>query len=75
MGGPRLCRESLFTGRSNRTLTVAGVGWFLTRPGCHEANAGCGAEPHGVVLSLNRMSEMQRVDVWAPKNDRPLNFK
>ena len=30
------------------TLTAAGVGWFLTRPGCLTASAGFGAEPQGV---------------------------
>ena len=37
------------TGRSAPTLMAAGVGCFLTRPGCPTASAGCGAAPHGLL--------------------------
>lgn len=29
-------------------LLAAGVGWFLTHPGCLTASAGVGAEPQGL---------------------------
>ena len=36
------------------TLPAAGVGWFLTRPGCLTASAGCGAEPQALSKAYNR---------------------
>jgi hypothetical protein len=35
------------TERRDPTLPAAGVGWFLTRPGCPTASAGFGAAPQG----------------------------
>lgn len=37
-------------------LLAAGVGWFLTHPGCLTASAGFGAAPQGVLATRVRHS-------------------
>ena len=53
----RLCRESPLTARSNPTLRAAAGGMvFHPAGGCHVANVGCGARPHGLALTLPVLS-------------------
>lgn len=42
------------TERRDPTLPAAGVGWFLTRPGCPTASAGFGAAPQGPGTATTR---------------------
>ena len=53
--GPRSGRVPVYAAKAldadvATMLPAAGVGWFLTRPGCLTASAGFGAEPQGLGL-------------------------
>ena len=46
-GGSLFMPRKPLTERRDPTLPAAGVGWFLTRPGCPTASAGFGAALQG----------------------------
>ena len=57
--GPRSGRAPVYAAKAldadvATTLPAAGVGWFLTRPGCPTASAGFGAEPQGLGSAISR---------------------
>ena len=48
------------TDRSDPTLRAAGVGWFLTHPGCLTASAEFGAAPQGIALSFYKRPQLSK---------------